>query len=151
MWFALATLGGALYWGIDLAQTYGLSPGDGGELRPLWQRLAVALLVVGLGAVFPAGMWLYGRLYVARIDHDPEANKLHLYTVRFVGSRRHVVDLADVGATKHHAGRLDTGEHWVSAPWRSVRLAGWRLPLILDAQGEVLDAKLMEALFSARK
>jgi hypothetical protein len=42
MWFALATLG-AVSWGVDLAQTYGLSPGDGGELRPLRQRLAVAL------------------------------------------------------------------------------------------------------------
>jgi hypothetical protein len=135
MLLSLACFGGAVYWGIDLARTYGVNPGDGGELRPLWQRLAVALVVVFLGGLFAAGMWLYGRIYAARIDLDPEANKLHLYTVRFLGSRRHVIDLADVGGAKHHAGRLFTGRQAVNAPWRSVRLAGWRLPLIIDAQG----------------
>src|SRR5262249_7121690 len=38
----------------------------------------------------------------------------------------------------------------VDAPWMSVRIAGWPLPLIVDHQGELLKPKLMRTLWSGR-
>ena len=47
--------------------------------------------------------------------------------------------------------RSAPGVELFSSPWKSVRLAGWRLPLILDTQGVVLHAGLMQDLFGDRE
>jgi hypothetical protein len=137
----------SVWGGVYLAQTYGLQPGDGGVLAPLWQRLCWAAVVMLLSVGFAAGMWLYGRCYVARVEFDPNSKQLHLYTVGFLGSRKHVLDGEAVRPGRWHEGRFE-GDIEVNAPWRSARVAGRRLPLILDGQGVVLDEKLMKTYFS---
>jgi hypothetical protein len=103
-------------------------------------------------------MWLYGRLYAARIGFDPDGQQIHLDTAGFFGNRRHVISLADLGRVLSHRD-ISRGElgalvghptPTVDAPWKSVRVAGWRLPLIIDLQGQVLDPKLMRVLFGGR-
>jgi hypothetical protein len=103
----------------------------------------LAALVVLLGVGFAAGMGLYGRCYAARVEFDPERKQFHLCTVGFLGSRKHVVDARAIRGSRHHVGRLQWDIE-VNAPWHSVQLAGWRLPLILDGQGVVLDEQLMK-------
>jgi hypothetical protein len=147
MLLSLAAMGLCLWWGIDLARTYGLEAGDGGELAPLGQRLLVAAVVILLGVGFAAGMALYGRCYTARIEFDPDSNQFHLYTIGFFGSLEHVMDAKAVRSSRRHAGRV-TGRIGVNAPWTTVRLAGRRLPLIIDGQGVVLEEKLMGAFFA---
>jgi hypothetical protein len=114
-------------------------------------------LVALLGIAFAVGMWLYGRHCADRIEFDPAKKQLHLLTVGFFGKSRHVIDVADLGAIRFHhdtnlglaAGATAVGHPVpvVDAPWRSVRIAGWRLPLIIDNQGVVLNHKLMRTLF----
>lgn len=149
MLFALACALGAIWWGVDLAQAYGMNPGDGGVLRPLPERLAWARGVTSLGLVFAAGMWLYGRCYVARASVDEQSGVLHLETVDFFRSRTHRYDLTAIRGSHRHASRLDLGRLGpsVNAPWRSVQIAGRRLPLIVDEQGIVYDEQLMSKLF----
>src|SRR5262245_27994344 len=159
MGLSLAVLAFCLGWGLDLAQTYGLNPGDGGVLAPLPQRLAWAGGAALFGVAFVAGMGLYGRLYAVRIEFDPDGRRVHLDTAGFVRNNRHVIDCADLGRVRGHRdvstisalGEL-VGHPIpsVDAPWRSVRIGGWRLPLIIDEQGEVLDHKLMRTLFGGR-
>jgi len=159
MGLSLAVLAFCLGWGLDLAQTYGLNPGDGGVLAPLPQRLAWAGGVSLFGVAFVAGMGLYGRLYAVRIEFDPEGRRLHLDTAGFFRNNRHVIDCADAGGVRRHRGVSTIGALGelvghpipsVDAPWRSVRIAGRVLPLIIDERGEVLDHKLMRALFGGR-
>jgi hypothetical protein len=146
MLLSLACAALSIWWGIDLAQTYGLNPGDGGVLRPLSQRLLVGTIVAGLGVAFAVGMWMYGRCYAARIDFDEDTRQLQLHTVHFLGTGRQIVDVGDVGKSRWHHGQLQLRIS-VNAPWVSVRMAGRRLPLLIDAQGEVLDRRLMKQYF----
>lgn len=60
-WGSILFLAGFVYWAIDLAQSYGLSPGDGGVLRPLGQRLAVAAILVVIGILPVLGMVAFIR------------------------------------------------------------------------------------------
>src|SRR5262245_12163457 len=146
------------WWGFDLARTDGLD--EGGALAPLPARLAVGGLVALLGIAFAAGMWLYGRLYAARIAFDPGKRQIHLDTVGFFWNNHHVINHADLGGVRSHrdinwgivvaATAVGHPVRLVDAPWRSVRIKGWRLPLIIDQQGVVLHHKLMRILFGDR-
>lgn len=133
-----------VWWGIDLAQSYGSRAADGGALAPLALRLALGVGVASLGVLFAAGMWLYGRCYVAQMDLDRPAGKLHVRTVRFFGSKAHVFDVSDVSGGGHHEGRFDASS--ADAPWTSVSVSGRCLPLILDEQGEFPQGKTTAGL-----
>jgi hypothetical protein len=159
MWLALVCGAGSFWWGLDLAQHYGLNPGDGGVLAPLAARLAWAITVWLLGLAFLVGMWIYGRCYVAKIDYDEQKNQLHISTTGFLLHSRHIVDMENVRLGRYHDGRLDVMRigvdgpipTWstmsVNAPWQSLRVAGFPLPLILDLQGETDHPELLEKLF----
>jgi hypothetical protein len=146
-----------LWCGLDLAQTHGLNKGDGGALAPLPERLAVGGLVALFGIAFAAGMWLYGKHYAARIGFDPDTKQIYVVTVGFFWNDHHVINPADLGP-----GRFHHGANWttvaaaavvghpvplVDAPWTSIRIAGWRWPLIIDQQGVVLHHELMRTFF----
>ncbi|MFQ5340281.1 MAG: hypothetical protein ACE5F6_01910 [Anaerolineae bacterium] len=151
MLFSLACAALSMWAGVHLAQTYGLNPADGGVLAPLTVRLAWGIGVALLGVGFAAGMWLYGRCYVARIELDEETHQLHVYTVGFFGTARHVYDGTDIVGGHHHRGKLVTLWLSVNAPWRSIWIAGRRLPLIIDEQGEVLHKGWMSRLHLGRR
>jgi hypothetical protein len=158
MALSVVVLALCLWWASHLARTYGTSPGDGGALAPLPQRLAWGGLVALFGVAAVAGMGLYGRLYAARIEVEPDRQLVHLATPGFFGTNRHVFRPADIGSARAHrdVNRGTLGKivghptPTVDAPWMSVRIAGWRLPLIIDLQGEVLDVKLLRSLLSGR-
>lgn len=150
MLLSLACAVASLWWGWDLFQTYGTRPADGGELALLPVRLAWGVGVGSLGVIFAAGMWLYGRLYVAKMELDRAASKLHVHTLRFLGTRERVFDVSDVLVTRRHAGRMDLpGSPSVNAPWTSLRLAGMRLPLIMDQQGDFPQGELTDELLGS--
>lgn len=152
MLLSLATLIGTTYAGANLIQHYGQAPGDGGVLKPLPERIALGAFVFSLGAAFAGGMWLYGKFYVAGIDFDDRQQTLYLDTVEFFGTKPHAIELSNILDHNDHAGQFDLtafdpSSIAVNAPWKSVRLGGWKLPLIIDAQGEILHQELFEKLF----
>ena len=142
-WMVLTLLlaAGALYWAWDLFTTYGLRPADGGVLAPLWQRLAWALFVGGFGLALVAGMWAFGRRYVARIRYDEAKDALHIHTLEFLASRASVYSPSDVLWSDYNEGRFEG----VNAPWFTMAIKG-RTPLVLDAQGVFPDRELAEKL-----
>jgi hypothetical protein len=154
---SLISLPICLWWGLDLAWTYGLRPADGGMLAPWPQRLGFGALVASLGIAFVAAMWCYGSRYAAGIAFDPDTRRIHLDTVGFFGSHHHVLALTDLGR-----GRSCEGTNWatvtasiaighpvplVDASWTAIWIAGWRWPLIIDQKGEVLHYELMRRFF----
>lgn len=150
MVFSLACAAACAWWGLGLAQTYGLRPADGGTLAPLSTRLAVGAGVASIGLIFAGGMWLYGRCYVASMEVDEGTGALRVRTVGFFGTREHVFDAERVRVGERHEGALDAsllGGSSVNAPWTSVRVEGRRLPLIVDEQGEFPRGKFLQDAF----
>jgi hypothetical protein len=144
LWAAAACAAAALYGAWDLALHYGLSPGDGGVLRPLGQRLAWAAGVGSLGLAALVGMWVYSRTYVAALRYDGPGGFLIVRTPSWLGTRAERVSVADLaGATHRDAKRLaqigNAHGLTVDAPWLSVRVRGRRLPLVVDLQGRFPD------------
>ena len=144
MLFSAACAAGAVYWGWDLFQHYGLSPGDGGVLAPVGQRLAWGLTVAALGLAFPAGMWAFGRRYATRIRYDDAADSLHIGTLEFLASRRHVIPAADVTEAVYHQGEVEGSG--VDAPWFMLHFKGGRRSVVVDAQGVFPDRDLAKRL-----
>lgn len=150
MLVSLVCAAATVWWGWDLAQTYGSRPADGGELAPLAVRMAWGVGVGSLGVVFACGMWLYGRLYVAKMELEEGTDRLRIHTVRFIGTRKRMFDASGVSASRHHEGRTDLPDApSVNAPWTNLRLSGRRLPLILDQQGVFPRADLAEELLGS--
>ena len=137
-WFLLLVGLACLWWGYHLSQTYGLSPGDGGVLRPLPQRLAWGGFVALFGLICMVGMHIYGRQYIARAWVDEQAQRVRFATVRWFGSARFDVPAQDILGSSYQRGRLETPSHTVDAPFHFIRLRGRRLPFILDGQGRFL-------------
>jgi hypothetical protein len=139
----LCALGGS-YLGWRMFKTVGLSPGDGygGILAPVGVRLAWGLVLPAVGFAFLFGIWMFGRIYVTRIRFDPASDELHVRTLEFLAGRESVFKVSDVLGASYQHGRMQ-GEG-VNAPWFTLRLAGRRWPLILDAQGIFPDRELAE-------
>lgn len=148
LWFSIAVCLGCLYWGYDLSQTYGLSPGDGGVLRPLAQRLAWGGFVALFGLVFAIGMLVYAKIYTNRVWLDDGAQQVVFETLRLWGGARFRVPPQDILGSRYHAGELYTESHSVNAPFYFVRLRGHKLPLILDGQGIFLEPGLATRLLN---
>lgn len=149
-WFFLILAIPAVYYGIDLAQTYGLRPADGGVLAPLPVRLAFGGGLASLGLMAAGGMLLYNTLYIARFELDGSGQEVHITTPRLFGSHTSVIPLQDIEGGQLHLGQMDIGELTVNAPWHAVHIRGRKMFLILDLQGEILNLEAARRIFRIR-
>jgi hypothetical protein len=145
--FMLWTLG-FMYWAWLLAQTYGLSPGDGGVLRPLHERLTVAGVVALTGLLPTGGMWLYSRRYLLRIERD--ADMVALTTLGMLHPNTRVFRVSDLSGAGYHQGRTP-GPRGYNPHWMTLRVAGLRLPFIADLQAEHIDTAAITAMISSAR
>lgn len=146
-WASLVVMAGFFYWAWDLSQTFGLSPGDGGVLRPLEQRLFAAAILVVIGILPVIGMVLYLRRYIAGLAWQGE-DVLVTGVGWPAGERR--FPLASFEPGKDHDGELYTVTHWVNAPWSTVGIEG--RTYIIDLQAEHVDREgLARMLTEARR
>jgi hypothetical protein len=125
-----------LIWAADLSQTYGLSPGDGGALRPTLQRWTMALSTALLGVAPFAGMVAYVRLYVTRLVRA--RGKVDVTVLGLFAPTTRRFDLTDIGPARSHHGRLQT-DISVNAPWITLWIK-WR-PYIIDLQAGRIDRR----------
>jgi len=136
LWLSYAACAGALYWGWDLAQTYGLNPGDGGVLRPLWERLAFGGFVALAGLAFAAAMVVLSRLYVTRLARDGSRLFIETLTPLGLGARRVEIPVKALKGGSYHHG---AGPEGVDAPWITLRVEGQRFPFMLDVKAKEVD------------
>jgi TMEM70/TMEM186/TMEM223 protein family len=146
MFASLIGLAVALWAAWESLLHYGLRPADGGRLASLPVRLAWAVSLAALGLAFAGGMWVYGKVYVVRLGHDEAAGTLHARTLGFFADEEQVFPLAAVGGGSYHAGHSNSGGVSVNAAWMTLRVAGRRLPFILDAKGAWPDYQKAQAL-----
>lgn len=138
---------GCLYWSVDIAQTYGISPADGGVLRPPIQRYAMAALLVFLGLAPMLGMILYNRRYLTRIVLDPEG--LELTVIGLLWPFRRRIALSDLAGSSSYEGRM-RAKISVHAPWATLRVKGQRVPFIIDQQAEQVNNSAIQALIRSQ-
>jgi hypothetical protein len=135
LWFI-----GFLYWGYSMSQTYGLSPGDGGVLKPAAERWSLAVLLALIGIAPLIGMAVYAGLYVTRLARDGE--QLTMTVIGLLRPRTFTVPLIAVATATSNDGRGFpfsgmASRITVNAPWITLRVAG--RPYIIDQQAETLD------------
>ena len=156
LWGSYLVAGGATFLAYHVFMTYGLSPGDGGVLKPPGERIALASIVLlfGLGTV--VGMVLYARVYVLRLSL--EGRDLQIVTFDSFGIRTKSNDLssANVESATYYHGRytahrpmegsarlLNTS---VDAPWITLKFYDQTLPFVLDLQAERIDKRQLARL-----
>jgi hypothetical protein len=150
VWFLALVAAGAIYYGADIGRTYGIREADGGTLKPLGVRLAFGGFVGLLGIAAAAGMLVYARHYIARVAFDEASGRFEIRTVGLLGSRRHMCELRPGGRAEYRDPSVPFSAVSVDAPWWSVEVVGGQWPLILDAQGQVLDAARFKQFLSGR-
>ncbi len=145
-WFAAAGAVATLYWGWNLLRTYGLSPGDGGVLRPLGQRIALGAFVGSLGPMFFGGMLVFNRHYVDRITRLG-VDRLRIRMMGLFLRREYDVAISEAKFGEVR-GRYNPNDllglvntlvsgFVIDTPFRTVRVPFRRWPVILDLQGEM--------------
>jgi hypothetical protein len=157
MWLSVACAVFAVTAAVNLFQTYGTRPADGGVLAPIGARIAWSGTVAALGLGFVFGMWLYGRYSIRELRWRRGQNQLLISTYRFIGSRTDALNVAEIaGATAKRDRFQGRDIFWaptgltVDAPWLAVRLRGRRWPLVLDLQGIVADPDRLRALLRSK-
>lgn len=148
LWGSWAAAVACLVWGWDLLHSYGLAPGDGGELRALPERIRMALLIGLMGVVPAAAMTLFAHRYVIRLALDP--THLHITVLGWGGreGRTHTVRRHEITGSRRHHGRMDAGRSMVNAPWVSLRVGRRWIPFVLDLQAEQLNLGHLTAVMT---
>ncbi|HMO28686.1 hypothetical protein [Enterovirga sp.] len=141
-WGLFLFFAGFAYWAWDLSQTYGLSPGDGGVLKPPGVRLTAAAIVGAIGLLPLLGMIAYVRRYVAGLVWQGERVVLS-GACWPMGERS--VPLAAFAPGREHDGRLYTVKHWIEAPWLTLSVGG--RTYIVDLQAEEVNREGLARLF----
>lgn len=148
LWIVFLVGLAALYAGWSTFQTYGLSPGDGGVLRPFGERLAFGAGIALLGCILVVAMMLFATLYVVTLSRNDDRISIETLTALGIGRSHHSFDISDVGEAAYHHGRMSRGIvpgeqsslfQSIDAPWITLRVAHRRLPFILDLQAEIIQ------------
>ena len=140
LWASMLACAAALYGGWAIFESYGLSAGDGGILRPFGERLAFGMFVAGLGLIFAGGMMVFANIYATHLERGNGKVIIQTLNPWGIGTRRHEFDIAQIGEAAYHEGRTRSFRGpSVNAPWISLRTAGRRLPFVLDLQAEIIE------------
>lgn len=133
-------------WAVSLAHSYGLSPGDGGVLRPLAERLLVAGIVLLIALVFLAGIVIYLRRYLIRIE--VRGDRVELTVIGVLSPFVVTVDRNQIRGARYFHGNFSARGLVVHAPWISLKVAGWMVPFVADLQALHVREEAILALAS---
>jgi len=137
----------AVFWGgVESGMHYGLHPTEGGALAPLAIRALIGGAFFIFGIVVLAGIWAHGECYVTYLAANGDGRSLKIRLAGLFRRRMLEIDLDTVSRPEFRHGEYDSGKLRVNAPWFRLDVAGRRLPLIIDAQGEFLDQARFESL-----
>jgi len=133
-WLLLAA--GAVFFWLAFLEPAVLPPP---EVETAGERLFAKVFAMVTGVATAGGILLYGRCYISRLEVEDDGT-LRVRTLTPFGSPEHVFHPDDIVSRVYRDGYLRANGQTVNAPWFTVRVRGRRLPLILDLQGDILDA-----------
>lgn len=133
-------------WAVSLARSYGLSPGDGGVLRPLGERLLVGGIVLLIALVLLAGIVIYLRRYLIRIELRDD--QVELTVIGVLSPFVITFDRIEILSTRYFHGNFSARGLVVRAPWITIKVAGWQIPFVTDMQATHVREEAVMALAS---
>ena len=113
---------------------------EAGELASLSARLGVGAGLLMLGLTFVASAFFCGLRYVRRLER--QGDELAIWTLSPFPPHRFTVPVADVSVGARLSPPVRRGGTTIEAPWRNMRVRGYRFPFILDLQAPVLNRNL---------
>ncbi|MHA1523919.1 MAG: hypothetical protein ACTSY1_05885 [Alphaproteobacteria bacterium] len=122
----------------DIYATYGLSPGDGGVLKPWSERLAFAATLGALCLAVIASAIALSARYVAmivetRAGSGEKLKILEITTAGLFGPQMRTVPQKG-SIWRRHSGAINTA--YTQAPYLALRPAKTMIPYIVDLQAE---------------
>jgi hypothetical protein len=133
---------GWFYWAMVMAHVFGALPGSE-AVGASGSRPGLAALMAFVGVAPFAGLLVYSRIYLIRIEHMQDVVTLTTLGV-FSPCVYRVPQSAIVAAKTQTDDRNNTG---VGKPvWITLRVAGRRLPFVADLQAERADMVAITAL-----
>jgi hypothetical protein len=141
--------GAALLWlGWTVLHTYGIHPAEGGVLEPFYLRLLLSGFLGALGAFILLGFAAYMQFcYVSQIDILAGEDRVRMEVAGIVSPWTFEIAEPHLLHSSYHPGMF-TGRISGATPYLTVHLQNRRLPLIVDLQGEVVDADSFGRLFA---
>jgi hypothetical protein len=156
LWASYLVAFGAAFLAHHVLMTYGLSPGDGGVLKPLAERIAVGMFVLVIGLCVCIGMTLYAPAYVLRLGLNGQTVVIETLTATGLGFQTYKLGAADIQSAKYYHGRFmarrpsegvgRTIDLEVDAPFITLRFRQQFLPFVLDLQAKRIDRKVLAQL-----
>lgn len=142
LWLAVTLCLLMLDWAIDLYHGFGLSPGDGGVLRPYPARVAAAGAALAMAGLVLAGAVAYGRAYVVRMRLAGDHVQIH--TLGLAGTHARWYRRRDLVGISELSGGFTLGSY--TPGFTLLRLADRRLPLLLDSRADLVDTTVIAGL-----
>lgn len=142
-WAAVALAVPGIWWGFSiLGQPAYLPTGERVPLAEepyLWGTVMILFSLTAAG-----GLLLYPLMYVLRIERA--GDRVAIETAHLLGRRRVELDKRDIQGLRYWEGNMHTRKHSIRTPSFFLRVAGRRLPLIVDLQGATVDEAALKAL-----
>jgi hypothetical protein len=103
-----------------------------------------AYVLAPIAVMFAAAMHLYCFRYVTSLEVEGD---VLLVRTAGLGAPLHRIARSKLGARTYHDGAARYGgEVSVDAPWITLRVEGFRIPFVIDAQIETLDLNAIKRL-----
>jgi hypothetical protein len=113
-------------------------PDVDGQLEPFGARIGLAALVAFVSLLCTVGLWCYQSIYVARLVRDGDLVIVHTQGLLQLNEKH--LPIKAFHSSKAYSGRmLLPGKPFVNAPFQTMTVEGWWLPLLVDEQSEYLD------------
>ncbi|MEO0792962.1 MAG: hypothetical protein AAFY27_10500 [Pseudomonadota bacterium] len=106
-----------------------------GNLEPLDARIGLGGLIGGASLLATVGMWLYVYVYVVSISRSGDYVVVRTQGV-FRPTTRIIPITGFIGSTAHDGRTKFPMRFQVNAPYTTLRIDGWWLPLVVDEQSE---------------
>ena len=120
-------------------------PNIDGELEPLSARIALASLVAFCGLLCTVGFWFYLSIYVSALARDGDTVIVRTQGVLWPSFK--ALPITSLRSISEYDGRLwIPGRVWVNAPFQTMAVEGWKLPLLVDDQSRYLDRTALHQL-----
>lgn len=116
-----------------------------GNLEPFGARLAIAALVGGTSLLCTVGFWIYVAIYAARVVR--RGDTVDLYTQGVLQRRKQTLAITSFLGSKEHDGEMYIPTRFsIRTPFITLKISGWFLPLIVDAQSRHFDERALNRL-----
>lgn len=123
----------------------GLNPNVGDRGHSVSEKLGFALFALAISGSALSGTALMGARYLLSIRVS--GTDLEIVTLSLTGRKRRVIDPARMTPGARFQPVMQARQR-VDAPWQSLRIAGYRVPFVIDLQARFYDEQRLQRIIA---